>query len=85
VTKTEELTPQQVAIYREMERFHTFAAECMVIFGDDHPVSLIARRIAQRARYQLLVGVDPDLEEVRDRVTAEILGRRARLAELTAK
>lgn len=81
----DDLTPQQAAAWRVMEGFHTFAAEVITMLGQDHPVALLARRNAQRMRYELLVGEDPDVAEVRDIVTTAILERRARIAALTAR
>lgn len=80
--KPPELTPQQVAAFRVMEGFHRFAVSCIELYGADHPVSLVARRNAQRMRLELIAGEDPDQAEVRDIVTAAVTARRERIATL---
>lgn len=70
---------------RVMEGVHRFAAECLVIFGEHSLVGLHARRLAQRMRLQLVVGVDPDRAEVRDIVAKRLLERRERIETLLAK
>ena len=82
---TEDISPEEAARRHVMLGVHQFAAECLVLFGDDSQIGVCARRLAQRLRYQLIVGEDPDRAEVRDRVVTAIEARRERIRTLLAE
>ena len=81
----EHLDPAEEARRRAWLGFHFFAVQAIDLYGADHPIALLARRIAQRTRYLLVVGEDPDIAEVRDRVITTLTERRERIQTLLAK
>ncbi len=83
--KQPELTAEEYAAHLTMQGFHDFAVSALTIYDEDHPIAILARRLAQRMRYRLIVGENPNEAEVRDRVIANLAARRERLAALIAK